>query len=46
MKKNQQRLPDSELDIMLILWSHQPPISRPEIEKFVTEKKFRCIESP
>ncbi|HIR28797.1 MAG TPA: BlaI/MecI/CopY family transcriptional regulator [Candidatus Choladousia intestinigallinarum] len=39
MKKNQQRLPDSELDIMLILWSHQPPMSRPEIEKFVNEKK-------
>lgn len=39
MGKNQQRLPDSELDIMLILWSHEPPMSRPEIEKIVNEKK-------
>ena len=39
MGKNQQRLPDSELDIMLILWSHEPPMSRPEIDKIVNEKK-------
>ena len=39
MGKNQQRLPDSELDIILILWSHEPPMSRPEIEKIVNEKK-------
>ncbi len=39
MKKAQQRLPDSELDVMLILWSHEPPMSRPEIEKIVNEKK-------
>lgn len=39
MKKNISRLPDSELDIMLVLWKHQPPMSRMEIEKVVNEKK-------
>lgn len=39
MKKNINRLPDSELDIMLVLWKHQPPMSRIEIEKVVNEKK-------
>lgn len=39
MKNNWQRLPDSELDIMLALWSGHPDMSRPEIETIVNEKK-------
>ena len=39
MKKTISRLPDSELDIMLVLWSHEPPMSRLEIERVVNEKK-------
>ncbi len=39
MKNGPGRLPDSELDIMLVLWSHQPPMSRLEIERVVNEKK-------
>lgn len=26
MKKTISRLPDSELDIMLVLWNHEPPM--------------------
>ena len=33
MKKTYQRLPESELDIMLVLWNGTPPMTRPEIEK-------------
>mgnify|MGYP000830011025 FL=1 len=39
MKKTYQRLPDSELDIMLVLWNNTPPMTRPEIEKVITMKK-------
>ena len=39
MKKTISRLPDSELDIMLVLWNHEPPMSRLEIERVVNEKK-------
>lgn len=39
MKKTCQRLPDSELDIMLVLWNGTPPMSRSEIEKMVNLKK-------
>lgn len=39
MKKSYQRLPDSELDIMLVLWNHEPPMSRAQIEAIVNEKK-------
>lgn len=39
MKKNLSRLPDSELDIMLVLWKYEPPMSRLEIEQVVNEKK-------
>lgn len=39
MKKQCQRLPDSELDIMLVLWNNHPPMSRAEIEQIVNEKK-------
>lgn len=38
-KKTHQRLPDSELDIMLILWNNNPPMSRVEIEEILSEKK-------
>lgn len=37
--KTHQRLPDSELDIMLILWNNNPPMSRVEIEEILNEKK-------
>lgn len=39
MKKNFSRLPDSELDIMLILWNYKPPMSRLEIEQVVNQKR-------
>ena len=29
MKKTYQRLPESELDIMLVLWNNTPPMPRP-----------------
>ena len=38
MKKTYQRLPESELDIMLVLWNGTPPMTRPEIEKVINEK--------
>lgn len=39
MKKTFSRLPDSELDIMLVLWNYEPPMSRLEIERVVNQKK-------
>lgn len=39
MKNKIIRLPDSELDIMLVLWHHTPPRSRLEIETVINEKK-------
>lgn len=34
-----QRLPDSELDIMLILWQGHPGMSRAEVQQAVNQKK-------
>lgn len=39
MKNKISRLPDSELDIMLVLWHHTPPMGRLEIETVINEKK-------
>lgn len=39
MKKTINRLPDSELDIMLVLWKYELPMTRIEIERVVNEKK-------
>ena len=39
MSKKIQRLPDSELDIMLALWKGHADMSRIEIEEFVNQKK-------
>ena len=39
MKKTYQRLPESEPDIMLVLWNHTPPMNRMEIEKVINTKK-------
>ena len=39
MKKAYQRLPESELDIMLVLWNGTPPMTRPEIEKVINTRK-------
>lgn len=39
MKKTYQRLPESELDIMLVLWNGTPPMTRPEIEKVINIRK-------
>ena len=39
MKQTSQRLPESELDIMLVLWNGTPPMTRPEIEKVINTKK-------
>lgn len=39
MKKTYQRLPESELDIMLVLWNGTPPMTRPEIERVINTRK-------
>ena len=39
MKKVPCRLPDSELDIMLVLWHNKPPMSRLEKKSFVAVTK-------
>lgn len=39
MKKTYQRLLESELDIMLVLWNGTPPMTRPEIEKVINTRK-------
>lgn len=39
MQKKIQRLPDSELDVMIALWNGHPGMSRSEIESFVNQKK-------
>ncbi len=35
MKKNIRRLPDSELELMQIIWQKEPPVSRAEIEEAI-----------
>ncbi len=35
MKENLRRLPDSELELMQIIWQTEPPVSRQEIEQAV-----------
>lgn len=37
MKENIRRLPDSELEVMQIVWDQQPPVSRSEIEAVIKE---------
>ena len=44
MKKTYQRLPESELDIMLVLWNNMPLMSRMEIEKVINAKKSLAPE--
>lgn len=39
MKKQIQKLPDSELDVMLALWNGHPNMTRLEVEAFVNQKK-------
>ena len=39
MKKTYQRLPESELDIMLVLWNNTPPMTRLENKNFVEVTK-------
>lgn len=39
MKRTLQKLPESELDIMLVLWKQKSDMSRSEIEKIVNQKK-------
>ena len=46
MKKTYQRLPESELDIMLVLWNGTPPMTRPEIEKVINTKKKLIDNNP
>ena len=45
MKKTYQRLPESELDIMLVLWNNTPPMTRPEIEKSDQYEEKACINN-
>ena len=39
MKRTIQKLPEPELDIMLVLWKQTNDMSRSEIEKIVNQKK-------
>lgn len=39
MKKRFQKLPDSELDVMLALWNGHPDMTRLEVENFVNQNK-------
>ena len=39
MKRTIQKLPESELDIMLVLWKQKSDMSRSEIENIVNQKK-------
>lgn len=39
MKRKYPRLPDSELDIMLVLWNGHPEMTRSEVEEVVNEKR-------
>ena len=45
MKKTISEIPESELDIMLVLWNGTPPMTRPEIEKVINTKKKTCIDN-
>ena len=38
-EKNISEIPESELDIMLVLWNGTPPMTRSEIEKVINTKK-------
>lgn len=37
MKRNTRRLPDSELELMQVIWKHEPPVSRAVIEAEINE---------
>ena len=39
MKRTIQKLPESELDLMIVLWRQKNDMSRSEIEKIVNQKK-------
>ena len=39
MKKRIQKLPDSELDVMSVLWNGHQEMTRSEIEEFMNQKK-------
>ena len=39
MKRTIQKLPESELDIMIVLWKQKNDMSRSQIEKIVNQKK-------
>lgn len=39
MKRTIQKLPESELDLMIALWKQKNDMSRSEIEKIVNQKK-------
>ena len=35
MKRSIRRLPDSELELMQIIWQKEPPVSRSDIEAVI-----------
>ena len=37
MRKTTERLPDSELEVMQVLWHGRPPLSRAEVEQALAE---------
>jgi len=38
MKRQIRRLPDSELELMQIIWQKEPPVSRQDIEAVIKDK--------
>ena len=45
MKKTYQRLPESELDIMLVLWNGTPPMTRTGDRKGDQHKEKPCSDN-
>lgn len=39
MSEEIRRLPDSELEVMQVIWSREPPVPRTEVERDMTERR-------
>lgn len=39
MADNIRKLPDSELEVMQVIWEHEPPVARAEVERDITERR-------
>ena len=34
-----RKLPDSELEVMQVIWQHEPPVARADVERDITERR-------